>query len=147
MEDYNLSGFYKENFPLLQQYLQALDQLTKEAIPDLAVHFAKQSLSPSDFLQQWFLTLFITCLPLPAVLIIWDVIICNGGLQEALMTMLALLKTLKCILISKPFEEMLTFFESLKSDVLKGTDCDGEVIGQLLMRETVGLSFPHSQWL
>lgn len=140
MENCNLSGFYKDQFPLLKQYLLAMNKLTEEELPDLAAHFAQERLTPNDFVQQWFLTLFVTCLPLPAVLVIWDVILYHG-LPVALKVVLALFKTLRCVLLRLSFEDVLAFFRALKNEPeFDAVEC--RAIGQRVMKITARLIIP-----
>lgn len=138
MEDRCLNGFYREKFPLLHQYLHAMSQLMDTTLPDLREHFSYESLEPSDYLQQWFLTLFISCLPLPTVLIIWDGLICDG-LHTLLSTSLALLQAVKHILLTMPFEEIMGFFRVMK---VHEEATDAVTIGQLLMRKSYHVDIP-----
>jgi len=138
MEDQCLSGFYMEKFPLLQQYLHAVHQLIDNLVPDLRDHFRSENLQPTDYLQQWFLTLFINCLPMPTVLIIWDSLICNG-LHVLLSSSLALLQAVKHILLTMPFEDIMNFFRVIK--VCKD-DSDAVTIGQLLMKKGSHVEVP-----
>lgn len=139
MEDRCLSGFYQEKFPLLHQYIHAMSQLMDREVPDLKDHFSSESLLPSDYLQQWFLTLFINCLPLQTVLIIWDGLICNG-LHEILSTTTALLQAVKHILLTMPFEDMMNFFRVIK---VCQEETDAITIGQLLMKKSSHIEIPQ----
>lgn len=140
MEDRCLSGFYKEKFPLLQKYLQAMNQLVDSSIPDLSGHFYREGLQPTDYLQQWFLTLFINCLPLPTVLIVWDGLVCNG-LQNILSTTLALLQAVKHILLTMPFEDIMNFFRVMR---VSQADTDAVTVGQLLVKNSYLVELPPS---
>eukprot|EP00392_Amoebophrya_sp_AT5.2_P009018 g9046.t1 len=75
MELRGLKGFYKDKFPMLRVYLKAFDRLLEEQLPDLREHFRSEGVQPAVYLHQWFLTLYINCLPLQTVLVIWDVVI------------------------------------------------------------------------
>eukprot|EP00913_Durusdinium_trenchii_P004169 g3861.t1 len=81
MECSHLNGFYRRQFPLLKRYLWAFEELLSTTLPELQQHFLKENLQHAVYLHQWFLTLFISSLPLPMVLVFWDAIIC-GGLQD-----------------------------------------------------------------
>merc|ERR1719487_360226 len=72
MEHGGLSQFYRNSFPLLRRYVYAYDIVLGKAAPDLQKHFAEQGLDPAMYLHEWFLTLFINCLPIMDVLKIWD---------------------------------------------------------------------------
>merc|ERR1712107_734356 len=125
-------GFYKEKFPLLRVYLKAFDRLLEEQLPALRDHFRNENVQPAVYLHQWFLTLFINCLPLPTVLVIWDVVVCEG-LHVLLTVTLSLLKVLKSVLLKLEFEDIVKFFKTMKTG---DEDCDATMIGQLLIRQS-----------
>ncbi|CAK9055285.1 Ecotropic viral integration site 5 protein homolog (EVI-5) (Neuroblastoma stage 4S gene protein) [Durusdinium trenchii] len=72
MECSHLNGFYRRQFPLLKRYLWAFEELLSTTLPELQQHFLKENLQHAVYLHQWFLTLFISSLPLPMVLVFWD---------------------------------------------------------------------------
>eukprot|EP00747_Dinoflagellata_sp_TGD_P002563 gnl/TRDRNA2_/TRDRNA2_104781_c0_seq1.p1 gnl/TRDRNA2_/TRDRNA2_104781_c0~~gnl/TRDRNA2_/TRDRNA2_104781_c0_seq1.p1 ORF type:complete len:325 (+),score=49.75 gnl/TRDRNA2_/TRDRNA2_104781_c0_seq1:164-1138(+) len=141
MEDRCLNGFYKEKFPLLNVYLQAFDQLFSESVPELKKHFSRENMEPAVFLHQWFLSLYITCLPLPTVLMIWDGIVCNG-LHVILPIAVALLKVLEGILSTRPYEAIVAFFKSMKRGSTDGADAVRT--GWLLTKQSNDLVIPKS---
>jgi len=138
---FGLSGFYRERLPLLRRYLRACDKLVAETVPELREHFIKENVQPAVYLHQWFLTLFINCFPLSMVMIIWDVIICEG-LPVILRIAVSILQVLKDSLLSMHFEEIIKFFKMMKTY----DDEDGELnayrIGQLLMKHTEHVQIP-----
>jgi len=138
---FRLSGFYRERLPLLRRYLRACDKLVAETVPELREHFIKENVQPAVYLHQWFLTLFINCFPLSMVMIIWDVIICEG-LPVILRIAVSILQVLKDSLLSMQFEEIIKFFKMMKTY----DDEDGELnayrIGQLLMKHTEHVQIP-----
>lgn len=138
MEDGKLNGFYKEKFPLLRLYLRAFDQLVAETIPELREHFIAENVQPAVYLHQWFLTLFINCLPLPTVLIIWDVIVCDG-LPVIMSITVSLLKVLKNVLMNMHFEDIVKFFKTMKAG---DEECDATMIGQLLIKQSNRIDIP-----
>ena len=89
-------------------------------------------MQPAVYLHQWFLTLYINCLPLQTVLVIWDVIICEG-LHVLLSVTLSLLKVLKSVLLKLEFEDIVKFFKTMKTG---DEDCDATMIGQLLIKQS-----------
>lgn len=139
---FNLSGFYREKLPLLRRYLRVCDCLVQETVPELREHFIREQVQPAVYLHQWFLTLFINCFPLAMVMIIWDVIICEG-LPVILRIAVSILQVLKDSLLSMPFEEIIKFFKMMKTY----DDQDGELnafrIGQLLMKHTEHVQIPE----
>merc|ERR1711957_166193 len=119
----------------LRVYLRACDRLVAETVPELRAHFIAESVQPAVYLHQWFLTLFINCFPLSMVMIIWDVIVCEG-LPVILRIAVSILQVLEDSLLSMRFEEIIKFFKMMKTY----DDEDGELnafrIGQLLMKHT-----------
>ncbi|CAE7691340.1 EVI5L, partial [Symbiodinium pilosum] len=128
MEFGQLNGFYRRSFPLLKRYLWAFDELIAIALPELQEHFRKENLQHSVYLHQWFLTLFVSSLPLPVVLVLWDAIVC-GGLPEILPISIAVLQLLQQTLLTMKFEDIASFFKMLKSR--EHEDCDFESIGRI----------------
>mmetsp|Transcript_85702 Transcript_85702/g.227723 ORF Transcript_85702/g.227723 Transcript_85702/m.227723 type:complete len:500 (-) Transcript_85702:125-1624(-) len=139
---FGLSGFYRERLPLLRRYLRACDKLVAETVPELREHFIKENVQPAVYLHQWFLTLFINCFPLSMVMIIWDVIVCEG-LPVILRIAVSILQVLKDSLLSMHFEDIIKFFKMMKTY----DDEDGELnafrIGQLLMKHTEHVQIPE----
>jgi len=138
MEYDGLNGFFKDRFPLLRKYLRALDTLLEQRIPDLREHFTKENVEPAVYLHQWFLTLFVNCLPIPTVLVLWDAIICDG-LPVILSITASLLNVLKGVLLTMGFEDIVRFFKTMKTG---DEDCDATVIGQLLVKRSYRMDIP-----
>ncbi|KAK9172253.1 Rab-GTPase-TBC domain protein [Cryptosporidium meleagridis] len=116
LETYGLSGFYKDQFPLLTKYIQAFDTMFQTNIPKLWKHFQDEGIFDPVYLHPWFLTLFVSTLPLKTVVIIWDYLLANG-LQSLISIAIALLKTLESSLIGQSMENIIQFFKSLRISV------------------------------
>lgn len=116
LETYGLSDFYKDQFPLLTKYIQAFDTLFQTNIPKLWRHFQDEGIFDPVYLHPWFLTLFVSTLPLKTVVIIWDYLLANG-LQSLISIAIALLKTLESALIGQSMENIIQFFKSLRISV------------------------------
>ena len=139
--DYDgLRDFYKDGFPLLLRYTSAFFELMKSEVPDLHKHFDKEGITPSLFLHQWYLSLFINCLPFPTVLILWDSIICEG-LPVILSVSISLLKVLRNVLLKMEFEQIIRFFKTMKNG---DEECDAKIIGQLLVKQAALITIPKS---
>ena len=137
--DYDsLRDFYREGFPLLMKYTMAFYELMRIEIPDLFAHFEKEGVSPSLFLHQWYLSLFINCLPFPTVLILWDSII-TDGLPVVLSLSISLLKVLKNVLLKMEFEQIIKFFKTMRNG---DEECDAQIIGQLLVKQACLITIP-----
>jgi len=139
--EYGLAGFYRESLPLLRRYLRACDHLLKVLVPDVRDHFIKESVQPAVYLYQWFLTLFINCFPLPMVIIIWDVIICEG-LPVILRIAVSILQVLKESLLNMHFEDIIKFFKKMKTYDDEEGNLNAARIGQLLMKHTEHVIVP-----
>eukprot|EP00927_Polykrikos_kofoidii_P046414 TRINITY_DN40656_c0_g1_i1.p1 TRINITY_DN40656_c0_g1~~TRINITY_DN40656_c0_g1_i1.p1 ORF type:complete len:339 (-),score=48.80 TRINITY_DN40656_c0_g1_i1:103-1119(-) len=139
MRDYHLAGFYAEGFPLFRRYLDALTALMDVASPELAEHFRQEHVQPSDFAHLWYLTVFINCLPMPATLCVWDSIFCGEGLPVLLSVTVTVLNSLKHVLLSQPFENILSFMKTIQC---KQTVPRAERLGRLLMRRSASLVIP-----
>jgi len=142
MDHMGLSGFYRERLPLLRRYLRACDKLVAETVPDLREHFIKENVQPAVYLHQWFLTLFINCFPLSMVMIIWDVIICEG-LPVILRIAVSILQVLKDSLLTMHFEEIVKFFKMMKTYDDEEGELNAFRIGQLLMKHTEQVQIPE----
>lgn len=137
--DYDsLRDFYRDGFPLLMKYTIAFYELMKLEIPDLLTHFDKEGISPSLFLHQWYLSLFVNCLPFPTVLILWDSIIADG-LPVVLTLSVSLLKVLKNVLMKMDFEQIIKFFKTMRNG---DEECDAQIIGQLLVKQACLITIP-----
>jgi len=139
MEHGTLSGFYRKRFPLLRRYFWAFDRLVAEILPDLQKHFLQENVQHAVYLHQWFLTLFINCVPLPMVLLFWDSIVCVG-LEMILPITVSLLKVLKDVLLSMQFEDIVRFFKMMRAGGEK--EFDAAAIGQLVVAKGVGIGLP-----
>lgn len=114
MDHMGLSGFYKPDLPLIKVYTAACDQLMMEAVPKLRDYFLSENMEPEMyFLNQWFLTLFIDCLPLKAVPLVWDIIFCHG-LPVILSIAVAILQVLEDALLTMEFDDVAKCLNDLK---------------------------------
>lgn len=120
MEEGLLHGFYRRRFPLLRRYLWAFDEMVAATLPELKAHFAKENVQHAEYLHQWFLTMFINCLPLPMVLVFWDAIVCNG-ISVILPITVSLLQVLQEVLLTMQFEDIIRFFKTMRTEEL-GSD-------------------------
>jgi len=141
MEDCGLKGLYSDDKPLLEQYVQMFDQLMEELLPELKNHFDNEGVQSSEYIKQWFLSLFVYCLPLETVLLIWDSVMCNG-LHHIVLAAIALLGSVKEVLLAKQHEEILQFFKSMKrgEDELTAAEvgrCIAHKIGRLSKMQSV----------
>jgi len=113
MDDYGLAGFYDKTFSLLSQYVNAFEAAMLEVSPLLAKHLEEQGMQPFLYLHEWFLTLFINCVPIPAALAIWDVVM-TEGLHVLVTVAVSILQALEATILSLRFEDIHQFYKSLK---------------------------------
>lgn len=137
-----LSGFYRSGVPLLRRYLRVCEKLVADLVPDLREHFIKEDIQPATYMHQWFLTLFINCFPISMVLIIWDVIVCDG-LPVILRIAVSILQVLKDSLLRMDLEHVIKFFKMMKTYEDQGGDLNAFKIGQLLMKHTDQVYIPR----
>lgn len=135
---YHLHGFFREKFPLLNLYIKVYDSLARQYVPQLRSHFAQENVLPPVYLHQWYLTMFVTSLPLGTVVVVWDFVLATG-LHGLIPLTLALLKVLQSFLLRLRFEGIVKFLRSLRSS----GDCDESKIGKMLARQA--LSYPLTE--
>lgn len=142
MEDCGMSGFYKEGFPLMRKYIEDYQLLMDEFLPELQRHFESEGVQPEHYLHQWFLTLFACCLPIRTVLMVWDSFMCNG-LEAVVLAAVALLSSVKEVLLMMRQEEIMQFFKRMKLS----EEVEGEfAVGRWLVQQVeLLIAEPHVQ--
>eukprot|EP00747_Dinoflagellata_sp_TGD_P121203 gnl/TRDRNA2_/TRDRNA2_173391_c1_seq2.p1 gnl/TRDRNA2_/TRDRNA2_173391_c1~~gnl/TRDRNA2_/TRDRNA2_173391_c1_seq2.p1 ORF type:complete len:1320 (+),score=213.93 gnl/TRDRNA2_/TRDRNA2_173391_c1_seq2:304-3960(+) len=143
MDNLGVSGFYRERFPKLCRYLHACDRLVAQSLPELHKHFAQENVQPAMYLHGWFMTLFVTSFPISMVVIIWDVIVCEG-LPAVLKVAVSILQVLKHSLLSMQFEEIIKFFKMMRSYDERDGELSSFRIAKLLMKHTDSVEIPAS---
>ena len=138
MRNMHLSGFYAGGFPLLKQYMDGFGQLVATVLPRLCSRLQAEGIQFEEFLQSWYLTLFVTCLPKAAVVEIWDEIICCSGLPLVVPLAVALLE---CVPISDS-SQMRRQLKSLLKDVVASK---ASAIAQFLRRRADGSLGPTAE--
>lgn len=139
MEDYDLKGFFRDGFPLLDRYVLAFCDLLEDAAPEVAEHLACENVPPQAYLHQWYLTLFINTLPMATVLVIWDGILADG-LHVLLPVAVSLLDSLRYAFLAKRFEDIFGLLKSMKCG-LEG-ESEAAEAGRLLMLRSGHLGVP-----
>jgi len=113
---YGLSGFFRHGLPLLRRYVIASLALLQERVPELLVHFNDVQFWHPQYLDAWFMTMFVKLLPIDQVLIVWDVVICEG-LPAMLEVALAVLSISKPSLLNCSNFDICRFFEMFKHNM------------------------------
>ncbi|XP_053471273.1 EVI5-like protein isoform X2 [Ictalurus furcatus] len=78
MQEYRLRELFKPSMAELGLCIYQFEYLLQEQLPELNVHFRSQSFHTSMYASSWFLTLFLTFLPLPIATRIFDIFMYEG---------------------------------------------------------------------
>lgn len=92
------------------------NSLQKQYLPKLNEHFKLCQIEESQYIIDWYLTLFSKPLIIPVSSIIWDCFLFEGPIFIHLIT-LAILKLYESRLLKFNFEECLDFLHKLPEDV------------------------------
>ncbi|XP_055524846.1 uncharacterized protein LOC129718267 isoform X2 [Wyeomyia smithii] len=128
------AGYFCGSLGGLQADMAVFRDLLGTKLPKLARHLQKLqgpecAFEPpltNVFTMQWFLTLFCTCLPIPAVLRIWDLILIEGS-DVLLRTALSIWGLLESrILQTKTADDFYCKMGALSSELVNGNliDCN-----------------------
>jgi hypothetical protein len=128
-----LSGFYKSDLPLLKIYTAACEELIIENLPKLWEHLLREGINLTMYLEQWFLNLFIDCLPLAVLPMVWDNIICSG-LPMILSIAVAILQALEEALLAMRYESLVVCLHDLKAYESDPSSVQSYSIGQVISR-------------
>jgi len=110
MFHYGLAGMYRDDVPVLAEYVTMFDTLSKIHQPALISHFDSQGFIPNMYVTEWFTTLFVYRLPLSTILRVWDFFFTYG--QAAMFKVgLAILANCEDLigLAMEPLAEQLKF--------------------------------------
>lgn len=114
MDNYNLAGFYRSGFPLLKRYVNAADRVLLLESPSLHSHLRETKIEPYLYMHEWFLSLFVDCMPPALVLDIFDAIT-DKGLFIVIPIAISILRTFEINLLSLPFEGIFRFLKAIKN--------------------------------
>lgn len=128
-----LSGFYKPDLPIMKVYTSACEELILETLPKLWEHLLREGIEPALYLEQWFLTLFIDCLPLAVLPLVWDNIICNG-LPMILSIAVAIFQALEDALLGMRYESLVICLHDLKAYESDPSSVQSFSIGQIISK-------------
>uniref|UniRef100_A0A3Q3VZS6 Rab-GAP TBC domain-containing protein n=1 Tax=Mola mola TaxID=94237 RepID=A0A3Q3VZS6_MOLML len=77
MQDYRLRELFKPSMAELGLCMYQFENMIQEQLPELHMHFQAQSFHTSMYASSWFLTIFLTCFPLPVATRIFDIFMCE----------------------------------------------------------------------
>ncbi|XP_067297234.1 EVI5-like protein [Pseudorasbora parva] len=112
MQEYRLRELFKPSMAELGLCIYQFEHLLQEQLPELNVHFRSQSFHTSMYASSWFLTLFLTFLPLPIATRIFDIFMYEG-LEIIFRVGIAILQYNQTDLIQLDMEGMSQHFQKV----------------------------------
>ncbi|XP_062304329.1 EVI5-like protein isoform X2 [Osmerus eperlanus] len=112
MQEYRLRELFKPSMAELGLCIYQFEYLLQEQLPELNVHFRSQSYHTSMYASSWFLTLFLTFLPLPVATRIFDIFMYEG-LEIIFRVGMAILQYNQTDLIQLDMEGMSQHFQKV----------------------------------
>ncbi|KAM9455001.1 EVI5-like protein isoform 2-T3 [Clarias gariepinus] len=112
MQEYRLRELFKPSMAELGLCIYQFEFLLQEQLPELNVHFRSQSFHTSMYASSWFLTLFLTFLPLPIATRIFDIFMYEG-LEIIFRVGMAILQYNQTDLIQLDMEGMSQHFQKV----------------------------------
>ncbi|XP_042166749.1 EVI5-like protein isoform X5 [Oncorhynchus tshawytscha] len=112
MQEYRLRELFKPTMAELGLCIYQFEYLLQEQLPELNVHFRSQSFHTSMYASSWFLTLFLTFLPMPVATRIFDIFMYEG-LEIIFRVGMAILQYNQTDLIQLDMEGMSQHFQKL----------------------------------
>uniref|UniRef100_A0A672NSC1 Ecotropic viral integration site 5 like n=1 Tax=Sinocyclocheilus grahami TaxID=75366 RepID=A0A672NSC1_SINGR len=112
MQEYRLRELFKPSMAELGLCIYQFEHLLQEQLPELNVHFRSQSFHTSMYASSWFLTLFLTFLPLPIATRIFDIFMYEG-LEIIFRIGIAILQYNQTDLIQLDMEGMSQHFQKV----------------------------------
>ncbi|XP_077381753.1 EVI5-like protein isoform X2 [Festucalex cinctus] len=112
MQEYRLRELFKPSMAELGLCIYQFEYLLQEQLPELNIHFRSQSFHTSMYASSWFLTLFLTFLPLPVATRIFDIFMYEG-LEIIFRVGMAILQYNQTDLIQLDMEGMSQHFQKV----------------------------------
>ncbi|CAK9101795.1 Rab GTPase-activating protein 1-like [Durusdinium trenchii] len=122
MNGFGLAGFYLDDLPLMLAYSFASLRRMKDSLPQLHDHFCEVKYRFPQFPVAWFMSLFVTILPLPLVKCFWDAVVLKGGPALVVLCVMTL-RALRPILMFLGEDDVSFFFDAIKKRL--GATLDG----------------------
>jgi len=118
MQHFMLSGFFSDGFPLLRRYIAACHHMLERSEPTLHGHLLRSGVHVPAFLLRWLQALFVTSLPVPAAMQLWDVVICEG-LSVLVPATVSILRVVGDSLLEKPSPDLQQFFRKTSTIITR----------------------------
>lgn len=109
---HNFKGFFIQNMPKIYSCFYIGNGLLRHHIPKVFKKFRNENLSISMYATQWFMTGFLTCLPIDTCLRIWDSFWCEG-IKIFYRSFLSLLQLRSKEFTSSGFEKIMEIFRKI----------------------------------
>ncbi|XP_036412425.1 ecotropic viral integration site 5 protein homolog isoform X2 [Colossoma macropomum] len=110
MQDFRLRELYRPRMVELGCCVFQLEGLIQDQLPELYSHFQTHAFYTSTFSSSWFLTVFLSCLPLTAANRVFDIFMCEG-LEIVFRVGMAILQMTQTELLKLDMEGMTQFLE------------------------------------
>ncbi|KAI4883281.1 hypothetical protein NFI96_027340, partial [Prochilodus magdalenae] len=131
MQDFRLRELYRPQMVELGCCMFQLEWLIQEQLPELYSHFQTHAFYTSTFFSSWFLTVFLSCLPITAANRVFDIFMCEAvcafgfgqGLEIVFRVGMAILQLTQADLLKLDMEGMAQFLEKNASQQMD-TDPD-----------------------
>ena len=112
MDNYDLRSCYLPDLSGLHLRIYQFQQLLTRHLPELAAHLGNLKVEPL-YVSQWFLSFFAVTCPLPMLLRIYDVILCEGATETLMRVALSLMQRNQIKLLGfNEFEDAMQFLLS-----------------------------------
>ncbi|RUS91206.1 hypothetical protein EGW08_001012 [Elysia chlorotica] len=122
MQDFRLRELFKPSMAELGLCMYKLECLIQELLPTLLVHFQTQNFDTSMYASSWFLTLFVTSLPLSLARRIMDLFV-SEGMEMIFRVGVAILQMCQEDLLALDMEGLLKY---LQKDLRSRFDQDSD---------------------
>ncbi|KAH9507602.1 ecotropic viral integration site [Bulinus truncatus] len=110
MQDFKLRELFKPSMAELGLCMFKLDCLIQELLPTLLIHFQTQSFDTSMYASSWFLTLYVTSLPLSLARRIMDLFV-SEGMEIIFRVGVAILQSCQEDLLALDMEGLLKYLQ------------------------------------
>lgn len=116
LKEWKLEDFYKEGMPGLKRCIYVFNNLFKEHLPKLSMHFRKHEIPADLWISKWIMTVFTMTLSFESLLRIWDLFIARG-MKTVYKIALALLYLTQDKLIHEDLGGIAIVLKSIREDV------------------------------
>mmetsp|Transcript_20178 Transcript_20178/g.55885 ORF Transcript_20178/g.55885 Transcript_20178/m.55885 type:complete len:750 (-) Transcript_20178:97-2346(-) len=141
MDGFGLGEYFREGLPLLQRHMRACSTYMEVSEPGFCQYLNEHGMCMDMMFQKWLLSLFIDCLPLNAVVVVWDAIFCEG-LAVIPRFAIALLRGLRDPLQAMPPEDVTASLRAMQHSAEEDGDQTAVLAGQLLLLEVTRADAP-----